>query len=683
MWSRIGAGTVILAGLLVLGAPAAVAEDPVDLSGAYIVDKVRAITPDEGTQILGALDSLYTRASIQLFVVYVDSFSNPTDPVDWADTVAIDNGLGGNDVLLAVAVDDRQYALSIDDSFTLSDAQITVVEQAIESELRDDNWAQAAITGAQTLEAEATGVVGPNQPDPVTPTDPPAESSGGIPILPIVGGVAVVGAGVFIFSRIRRRGSDGRVASAPEGMTQKQLDQRAGSLLVQLDDSLKTSEQELGFAVAQFGDDATKDFTAVLASAKAKVAEAFTLKQKLDDATPDSPADQRAWTTTIIELCEAADAELDSQADAFDALRELEKNVPQALAAARESVGAARARSADAAATVKALSKQYAASAIASVSTNVEQSTKLLDFAEAAGSKADAAIASNDSSQAAIAVRTVQASVGQAQQLFAAIDTLKSTLGDATTKLEAAIADTTQDVAAARALPQDGTSAALAPAIAAATSALSAATATKGDPVASLTKLELANSALDQVFTGVRDEQQKISSARTQVDAAISAARSQLSSAQEYITTRRGGIGESARTRVSEAERHLGQAEALADSDPVKALGEAQRANDLASQAFELARSDVSEFTRQDTYGGMPRGSDGADLGGLLGGVIGGMIGSGGGGRSSGGGGWFGGGRSSGSGYRPSSSSRSGSFGGSSRSARSSSGGGRSRGGRF
>ena len=66
---------------------------------------------------------------------------------------------------------------------------------------------------------------------------------------------------------------------------------------------------------------------------------------------------------------------------------------------------------------------------------------------------------------------------------------------------------------------------------------------------------------------------------------------------------------------MSEAERHLGQAEALSDSDPVKALGEAQRANDLASQAFELARSDVSEFTRQDSYGGMPRGSDGADLG--------------------------------------------------------------------
>ena len=66
-----------------------------------------------------------------------------------------------------------------------------------------------------------------------------------------------------------------------------------------------------------------------------------------------------------------------------DALRELEKNVPQALAAARESAGAARAQSAEAADTVKALSKMYAASAVAAVSTNIEQAAKLLDFAEA------------------------------------------------------------------------------------------------------------------------------------------------------------------------------------------------------------------------------------------------------------------------------------------------------------
>lgn len=657
MWSRWGAAVALIAGAVLAGAPlAAHAEDPVDLGGAYVLDTVGAVVGDE-TRIQSALDELYSRTSIQLFVVYVSTFDNPSDPIAWADTTADDNGLGTNDLLLAVALDDRQYALSVAPDSPLSESQLASVEQAIEGQLRNDAWADAAIAGATALGGG---------------------SGGGIPILPIVGGVAVVGAGVFIFSRIRKRNRDGSVTAVPEQMSQKQLDARAGSLLVQLDDSLKTSEQELGFAVAQFGDDATRDFTAVLASAKAKVAQAFTVKQKLDDSEPDSEADKRALTTEIIQLCEAADAELDSQADAFDALRQLEKNAPDALAGAIADAASARGRMPQATAALGALHEKYSAGASAPVSDNLAQAAKLLDFADEAAKKAQSAIDSAEPSSAAIAVRSAQSSVGQAVQLFAAIDTLAASLGEAGSKLDAAVADTTQDIAAARALPADP-SGALAPAIATAESALAAAAATRGDPLASLSQVEKANAALDSVFTGVRDQQAQVARAKAQLDPAISAARAQITSAAEYITTRRGGIGEPARTRVSEADRHLQQALALTPSDPVAALAEAQRANELGASAFQLAQQDVSSYS--NTMGGGPASSysgGGPDLGGLLGGLIGGLIGSGGGSRSSGG--YSGGGRSGG-GSR--SSSRSGSFGGSSRSASRSSGGGRSRGGRF
>jgi uncharacterized membrane protein YgcG len=684
MVKRIGVSTALLAGLLVLAAPAAAhAEDPVDLGGAYVLDTVGAVTGDE-SRITSALDSLWERANLQLFVVYVSTFTGASDPVDWADITAIDNGLGANDLLLAVAIDDRQYALSVDSGFPLSDAQLGDAEQAIESELRNDNWAEAAIAGAQSLEASATGVVGPNEPtDPVEPSEPTTESGGGIPILPIVGGVAVVGVGVFIYSRVRKRGKDGATTSVPDQMTQKQLDTRAGSLLVQLDDSLKTSEQELGFAVAQFGESATADFTAALASAKKKVAEAFALKQKLDDAQPETEADKRTMTTQIIQLCEAADAELDSQADAFDALRELEKNAPQALAEVTTAAAATRATAAAAQATLAQLGDRYAASAIKPVAENVTQATKLLEFAELTATKASAAIAAGQASEAAIAVRSAQSSVGQAGQLFEAIDTLGKDLDEAASKLDALVADTTQDIAAARALPSDSTSASLEPAIVAAESALTAAKDARRDPLAAIGTLAEANSALDTVFGSVRDQQARVATAKGQLDATISSARAQIQSAAEFITTRRGAVGESARTRVSEADRRLQQAIALATSDPVAALTEAQQAAQLGASAFELARNDVNRYSSAQNYGGSSwsGGSDGADLGGLLGGLIGGMIGSSGGGSRSGG--WSGGGSSGGGFSRRSGSSRSGSFGGSSRSSSRGSGGGRSRGGRF
>ena len=380
MPSRLGASLALGAALLLFAAaPAAHAEDPVDLEGAYVLDTVGAISGSEA-EVQSALDSLFARADIGLYVVYVDTFTNPADPVEWADQTAVQNFLGTRDLLLAVATGDRLYSMSIDDAFPLSDAQLDRVEAAVETGLRESDWAGAAIAGAQALEAEAGGGVGPNQPT-NTPQEP-AEGSGGIPILPIVGGVAVVGIGVFVYSRVRKKSKqDGSVAGAPEQMTQKQLDQRVGSLLVQLDDAVKTSEQELGFAVAQFGEAATADFTKALDSAKQKVHEAFAIKQKLDDAQSDSAEQQRAWTTQIIQLCEAADAELDAQADAFDALRELEKNAPQALATVREAAAAAAARRAGAAKALDALGKAYAATALTPVSGNLEQADKLLAYA--------------------------------------------------------------------------------------------------------------------------------------------------------------------------------------------------------------------------------------------------------------------------------------------------------------
>ncbi len=676
MWSRCGAVVALTAGMLALGAPAAFASDPVDLQGAYVLDTVGAITGDEA-RVTAAIEELYASTRIQLFVVYVDSFTGTTDG-DWANQTAIDNGLGESDILLAIATVDRNFEVSIDDAFTLSDAQLTTVEtDFLIPELREDNWADAAIAAAQGYEAEATGAV-----DPATPTTPTAETDSGIsPIVPIIGGVAVVGVGALVVTLVRRRNRSVAPSAQPSQLTQKQLDQRAGTLLVQLDDSLKTSEQELGFAVAQFGDATTKDFTVTLASAKAKVSQAFTLKQQLDDAQPDSDIDKREWTTQIIQLCEAADAELDAQADAFDALRELEKNAPAALVSAREAIAAASTRPAAAEAALAALSSKYSAAAVRPVAENPAQARKLLEFAAVSADAAQTAIAGGKPGDAAIAVRSTEQALGQAGQLFDAITTLGTDLDAAAGSLAAAVADTEQDIAAAKALQPEAN---LNSAVAAAESALAAARAAATDPLASLAQVGTANAALEQVFTGVRDTQQLQQRASAQLDAAIAAARAQITSTAQFITTRRGGIGESARTRVSEADRHLSQAVALATSDPVAALAEAQQANSLAANAFDLARNDVQSYESQQSVARQPsssapyRGSDGATLGGLLGELFGG---------GGGGGGWSprpssgsrGGGFSGGA----SRSSRSGSFGGSSRSSSRSSGGRSSRGGRF
>jgi hypothetical protein len=681
----VAALTLLAALCAVVAAPmTAQAQSPVDLGGAYVVDTVNAVG-SRGAEITTATDALYASTKLQLFVVYVDSFTGVADKTAWAEDVARKNGLGSTDILLAVATVDRNYSIFYGDSAPDAGETQRVETDDIIPALKQNDWVGAAVAAANGYASASSG--GPSGSSGTgssgTGDSGASGASGGgsaLPIVVILMLLALVVLAVVFSQRSRRKRVAGGVVSTPAGPTQAQLDQRAGSLLVQLDDSLKTSEQELGFAVAQFGTEATTPFSATLATAKSQVAEAFTLRQKLDDSVPETPEQKREMTLRIIELCDTADTELDAQADAFDELRRLEQNAPEALLTAVTDAEAVTTRLAMARVTLTTLQESYSTAALSSIAGNPDQVAKLLEFVGSAGSTAQAAIASGDSGAAAINVRAAQASIGQTIQLLDSIDTLASALANARGTLDAAIADTRQDLATAKTLPA-AASGVLSEPTAAAQAALTAAMTGSGpaDPLASLASLNTANAALDRVLDAVRDAQQKLQAATAQLPAALSTASSQVTAASDFITTRRGGVGTDARTRVAEAARHLDLAFGLAPSDPVTALAEATAAQFLAAQALALAQNDIDSGGMG--LGGGLGGSFGGGLGGaILGGLIGGMLSGGGGGGVFGGGGGkggFGGGMGGFGGGM-------GGFGGSSRSSGGSfSGGSSSSGGRF
>jgi uncharacterized membrane protein YgcG len=660
---------VAVAMIVLVSAPStASAESPVDLGGKYVVDTVNAVG-SRGAEITAATDSLYAKTKMQLFVVYVDSFTGVSDKTAWASSTAEKNGLGPYDILLAVATVDRNYSIYYGSS-TLGASQSDPVEQNdIIPALKKNDWVGAAVAAANGYASASGGSGNGAAPN-------PALSAFGTPALIVLVVLAIAVIGVVVLVRSRRRPevegpASGRRQVEAKPVSQEQLDEQASRLLVQLDDSLKTSEQELDFAIAQFGSEVTTPFSASLASAKAQVAEAFTLRQKLDDSVPETPEEKRTMTERIIALCDAADKELDAQADAFDDLRKLEQSAPQALAAVATEGEAATQRLATARTTLAQLQATYSPAALSSVATNPDQVERLLEFVGTANTTADEAIKRGDPSVAAINVRAAQASLGQTGQLLDAIDTVAANLADARGKLDAAVSDTRQDLATAKALPAQ-VSASLAEPVAAAEAALAAATTPDGvaNPIASLATLSTANTALDRVLDAVRDEQQKLRAAAAKLPTAMSVASSQISAANDFITTRRGGVGTAARTRVSEATRHLETAVALTQSDPVQALAEANAAQALSSQALSLAQNDVDSIDGgMGGMGGGPGGFGGSLGGAILGGLIGGMLSGGG-----QGGGMFGGGAGGFGGFGGSSRGSGGGFGG---------GGGRSSGGRF
>jgi hypothetical protein len=195
---------------------------------------------------------------------------------------------------------------------------------------------------------------------------------------------ALVGLGFVLL--FRRHGDNGIPLSNDSGLGALRV--RSGSLLVRLDDALRDADHEIGFALAQFGAEKARPYADALASARAKVAEAFRLKQRLDDATPDSERRQREWTLQIIALCEQAEALLTEQDAAFNELRGLEVDAAATLADVRSRIAAATDRVDAARKTLTGLAKKYVASTFAPVAKNPDEAERLL---ETATTTADAA----------------------------------------------------------------------------------------------------------------------------------------------------------------------------------------------------------------------------------------------------------------------------------------------------
>jgi hypothetical protein len=154
--------------------------------------------------------------------------------------------------------------------------------------------------------------------------------------------------------------------------------------------------------------------------------------------------------------------------------------------------------------------------------------------------------------------------------------------------------------------------------------------APKSDPLAAVRLLQEADGALDRALAEVRDAADRAARARAKLDHALVTARTEIASANEYITTRRGAVASQSRTWLAEAQRRLATAESLATTDPVTALAEAQQASQWAGQARRAALADVDAWSPPG--GGFAGGGQDA-LGGFAGAILGGILVGGGYGR--------------------------------------------------
>jgi hypothetical protein len=659
-------------------APPALADSPVQIPpGQFVVDQADVLGSD-ASEVEDAVKQLQRDTGQSLYVIYVDTFSNPDDPAAWIEKVAESKNMGTSDMVLAVATQQRFGTLVTNDRSELHEFQQDIFNQMVKPELSDDEWAAAALRAVTGIENVSNGKT-PDGDEAATGSNGSGSnggSGGGTAGWLLVGGVVVVG-GATAWALTRRKklpaqlpqvatGPDGKPLDPLASLSIPELRTKAGSLLIAADDAIRSSEQEVGFAQAQFGEAAIKPFAEDIETAKTHMSESFKLQQQLDDEIPDTEEEQRSWLGEIIRRCEAVNETLEQHTEEFASLRELEKNAPEAAASLKARIVPLRQRVGSVQSQLTGFAARYTDSALNQVHTNIAEATERLDFADTAVSTAEAKIAAAETSEAAVAVRAGEDAVHQATVLLDAVAHAGDDLDKARTDLESLVSTAAQDLAQGRALVANGSNPELAGSVAALESALSSVQAQVGtgrvDPVALLAEVDAGLRPLNEQLNQIRDAQERNRRAADQLQAAIRSAQMKISGTDDFIRARRGGVGATARTRLAEAQRNLEEALRLASSDPVNALSYAEHASALADQAAREAENDVNGFG--GGFGGGRGGSNG--LGGaILGGILidsilrggshsgdsgGGIFGGGGFGGFGGGGGGFGGGFGDGAG---------------------------------
>ncbi|MGH3968659.1 MAG: TPM domain-containing protein, partial [Mycobacterium sp.] len=504
----------------------------------------------------------------------------------------------------------------------------------IEPALRRGDWSGAAVAAADGL-----------NPAPRSPN-----------WLPLVIWLAIIAIAVAVlllvarYRRRRRRAAELAVArrvdptdpAALAAVSLHALDDLSRSKVVDVDNALRTSTNELALAIEEFGEKRTEPFTRAVNNAKAALSQAFTVRQQLDDVIPETPAQRRELLTNVIVSAARADRELEAQREAFEQLRDLVINAPSRLDGLTQRVVELTARLSPAQQRLTALHNEFDAAALTSVSGNVETAKERLAFAEQNISRARDLAARPVSGQLSglvDAFRAAESALGQARALLDAVESASSDIQHAVATLPALIADVRAGIEQANTFLLKGNGPHTAELVTARGAAAQAVDAAHGrgsaDPLGAFTGLTKADADLDRLLGVLVEEQATAERLNRTLEQALFTAQSRVRAVSDYIDTRRGSVGPEARTRLAEANRQLQAALDNRSTNVSEAISYANGAAMLATQAQSLANADVQAAQRAYAarYGG------GNDMGAMLGGIIIGDL-LGGGMRGGVGGGW-------------------------------------------
>lgn len=543
-----------------------------------VTDPQGFFTRVQRASIADALKSLGV-AGVDTYVVLVPNLSGQA-PISWCEASGKASGLSASSLVLVLAYEQRSITTcgnsgkrGIADS-----AVVTALNRAKKilgkaDPLDAETGHEAVLAFAESL--TSTKLPGGSQDNAKLFRLPTSEA---FPFLVITFTVGVfVLAGFIIFigrNKTARRASDSYKERAAAALAE------LSSKLLQADEIVRSSHDDIEFARAQFGATSTQEFDRLLATAESTVRSAFIDQQRLSSLPPLEQIREAERISAqldqvippLIAERERMSDERQSQASAGQQAQELLTIVDEAIA----SLPGVRME-------IDGLAATYSRELIASLLDNPDQARPLLDHARMSVLQG-LQLADSAPAEALRHIAVARHSLTVAQRYIDAVHTAPADLEQASEHLNQAIASITSDIADVSRLGADP--AAFAPLVTDAQSAVTRALAARDgrdDVLAALESLRIAEDALDRALEPLRSAEESQRKQEGSASRMVEQAQSSVARAQQFLQANRYVIPQETRTTVARAEGALERARAaLTTRDFQAASLSAQEALTLA-----------------------------------------------------------------------------------------------------
>ncbi|MDN8595757.1 TPM domain-containing protein [Corynebacterium tuberculostearicum] len=639
--TSVGAGSAFAAETTTVAQGTATLQDKV-------TDEAGALSAEEKSQLEQKITQLQKDEHLTLFVYITDELG--TDPESFAGQAVKDKG--PNSAVYALSIKDRKMGVQTGKDWPKG--RLDQMYDAAYDKLASDEYGASAVALADAALGNSA-------------SNSSASDSSGLAWLG--GGAAAIvaaGGGIMYYSRRNTKKNNAQTLEsareiAPGDTDQlgrlplETLDQLAQEELVSTDESIRRGKEELNIALSEFGPERVRPFTKAMNHSTSTLQKAFHLRQRLDDAVPESSAERRQMLVEIVSSCGQADDALDAQSEEFAKMRDLLIHSDEKLDELTQRTVGLRTRLPEAESTLAGLKSNYDEHVLSSIADNPELAAASLDEAEKLLDKARGVQAQPAGQQGPLVglIRDIEHACEMTDRLISGVENAEENIATARGNLEALIAEVEGEINEARELERQGkaqgTTAdwdALEDLLGRAGTAVNEAKAHgQQDPLGQHTALTSIDTELDEALDRVRE---KTSTHARQLDLfrqQISVAESNIQAAEDLISSRGRIIGSGARTALADAKRLHAQALHTERSDIRAALQSSREAVAAAQAALQRAKEDIDEHRRRQQRQQMGNAAGNVVTGMVLGQMLSGGRGFGGGFGGGGfGGGSFGGG---------------------------------------